>query len=96
MKNENVNLLDFIKDNINLISKKLKIDVELINDIESCNEKEVECLVTYFDEDESEYDYGISFRFYKDRDSEFEGEDGEKYKVININEMKLVYISYNI
>jgi hypothetical protein len=90
---QNNKLLDFVTTNKEEISNK--VGAKYIDTIEIDNLGDVSAIGVYdIDGDESEG--GISFRFPKDVDGEFKGEEGSQPISIKINGIELMYVGYNI
>ena len=92
-ENEEVNLLQFIEDNKNEIAKEL--EAIRLEDIEKDDMGDIGALAIY-DDDGDEMESGISFRYAKDGNKNFTGEDGAEPRTINVAGKELMYIEYNI
>jgi hypothetical protein len=88
-------LLEFVKENENEIVEKL-FNCKRIEEIGFDVLDDVSGVGIYLDDDGDEMEGGLSFRWSEDVDSEFKGENGDDSEEIEVNGVKISYISYNI
>jgi hypothetical protein len=87
-------LLVFVKSNSEGIAQA--VDADSLEDIMIDDFGDVGATGIYIDEDGDSVEGGLAFRFFKDVDDDFLGEDGEEPILIKINGIELMYVGYNI
>jgi hypothetical protein len=91
---KNEDLLSFIKQNQAEAAKKIgafRLEDIMIDDLEDVGATAI------FDDDEGdEMRGGVAFRYSEDVDDDFEGENGDAPRPIEVAGKELMYISYNI
>jgi len=93
-ENQSKDLLQFIKTNKDEIAQKL--DFVRLEDIRIDDLGDAGAIGIYTDEDNTEGESGLAFRFPEDVDEDFYGESGDKPRPITIAGKDLMYVGYNI
>jgi hypothetical protein len=89
-------LLSFIKQNQDEVAEKIgAVRLEDIK-IDSLGDIGASAIFDGLDEDDFEFEGGVSFRYSEDVDDDFKGENGDKPIPLEIAGKQLMYISYNI